>query len=169
MNALVPGGLFVAAVALAATLAYQATAPIPVIAASAAKAAPIASTAVQPLPQYTPPPPDEFAVVNLRPLFSPTREPVAEASETGTTSQPPPDVTLIGVAVGLRNSVALLKSPNDPVAISAMIGQVIDGWRLVRIDANQVVFSANGSDYAVKMRAAAGTTPATAATTTTHQ
>ena len=167
MNALVPGGLFVAAVALAATLAYQATAPIPVIAASTAKAAPIASTVTQPLPQYNPPPPDDFAVVNLRPLFSPTREPVAEASETGTTSQQPPDVSLIGVAVGLRKSVALLKSPNDPVAISATIGQVIDGWRLTRIDANQVVFSANGSDYTVKMREAAGTTPTTAPTT--HQ
>lgn len=165
MNALVPGGLFVAAVALTATLAYQTTAPIPVIAAGAAKAAPVAAAAVQALPQYTPPPPDEFAAINLRPLFSPTREPVAEDADTGTTSQPPPDVSLIGVAIGLRKSVALLKSPNDPVAISASIGQVINGWRLARIDADDVVFSANGSDYTVKMRAAAGTTPVTAATT----
>jgi hypothetical protein len=162
MSALVSGGLSITAAALAATLVYQATAPIPVIEAGPAKAPIHFSTIAPTLARYRPPPPDSFAVVNLRPLFSPTREPVMEPSETGTTSQPPPDVTLVGVAIGLHKSIALLKSPNDATATSARVGQVIEGWRLVRIDPDKVVFSANATDYTVKIRAAAGTAPSTA-------
>jgi len=170
MSALVPGSLLVVAAALAAALVYQATAPAASIETSQAAAAPRVIPATAPLPHYDPPPQNAFAMINARPLFSPSRAPVVEAAETGTTSRQPPDVSLVGVAIGADKSVALLKSPNAQTAVSAVLGQAIDGWRLVRIEPDKVVFAANGTEYTVKIRAAAGTTPLSppAATSTTH-
>ncbi|HEY1629822.1 MAG TPA: hypothetical protein VGF56_00805 [Rhizomicrobium sp.] len=159
MNALVPGGLFLIAASLAAILVYQSTAPVASIETHQIVAEPHIVPLSASLPRYEPPPPDAFAMINARPLFSPSREAVVEAAETGTTSRQPPDVSLVGVAIGMNKSVALLKSPNAQAATSAVVGQVIDGWRLMRIDPDKVVFAANGTEYTVKIRAAAGTTP----------
>jgi hypothetical protein len=158
MNAAVPGGLVALALCLGAGLAYQVLAPVPQIAIAPAKAATRAETSLT-LPVYQPPPEEEFAIVNARHAFNPTRQPVAEPAESGVASASPPDVTLVGVAIGPQKSVALLKMANAVAAVSAVVGQTIDGWQLVRIEAGSVVFHAHGTDYTVALRAAAGLAP----------
>lgn len=148
--------LFAVVLCLAGVVAYQALAPVsaiddPVSPANAHRALPAA-----PLPQFQPPDEEQFAVINARPLFDPSRQPVAEPEQAGVQSTVPPDLTLVGVAIGPHMSVALLKKPDSPAAISAQLGQSIEGWKLVHIEAGFVVFHAGTTDYTVPLRAAAG-------------
>jgi hypothetical protein len=152
-----PGAIGLSAVTLAlgAVLAYQWFAPVPPIAVAQAKTV-VRAEAPPALPRYDPPSEDQFASINARSAFDPERAPVAEPPEEGTASVTPPDISLVGVAIGGEKSVALLKSPGAMEGISATLGQVVDGWSLVRIAPGFVVFHANGTDYTVKLRAAAG-------------
>ncbi len=158
MSARVAGTLFATALMLGAALVYQALAPVPPIVVGGAEAAPRPPPPF-PLPVFNPPPESEFAAINARAAFNPARTPVAEPAQSGMTSQTPPDVALVGVAIGPRKSVALLKPANGGAASSVAIGQTVQGWQLVRIDPGSVVFHANGTDYTVKLRAATGLTP----------
>lgn len=156
MTALLPGGLLAAALGLGAVVAYQALAPVSAIEEPPPKdigpgpAPPVARAA------YLPPAEDQFAIINARPLFDPARQPVIEPAQIGERSLSPPDLTLVGVAIGGRNSVALLKKPDAHAAISARLGQSIDGWQLVRIAPGFVILRSGVTDYTVKLRAAAG-------------
>jgi type II secretory pathway component PulC len=162
MNLRIPGGLFALALALAATLAYQAFAPVPPIAAAQVGPVPHAETSLT-VPVFQPPPEQDFAIINRRAAFDPARQPVAEPSETADTNQPPPDVSLVGVAIGPQKSVALLKAANGGSATSAEVGQIVEGWQIVRIESGSVVFHANATDFTVTLRKATGLAPPIAA------
>ncbi len=155
VSARVSGGLSAAALCLGAVLAYQILAPVPPIRVVARRTAAQPEIA-RPVPVYQPPPEQDFAVINMRPVFDPARQPVAESAQSGQTTLPPPDVSLVGVVIGPQKSVALLKPANTALATSAVVGQIVEGWQLVRIEAGLVVFHANATDVTVRLRAATG-------------
>ena len=156
MTAVLPGGLFAAALCLGAVVVYQALAPV-----AAIEDPPLHDSRTGPAPPaalraFVPPAEDQFAIINARPLFNPARQPVIEPAQTGERSLSPPDLSLVGVAIGGRNSVALFKKADGHAAISARLGQSIDGWQLVRIEPDFVILRSGVTDYTVKLRAAAG-------------
>jgi hypothetical protein len=156
MTAILPAGLLATALCLGAVVAYQALAPVAAIEAPARP-----DSAPGPLPPaappaYRPPAEEQFAIINARPLFDPARQPAMEPEASGEHSLSPPDLTLVGVAIGARNSVALLKKADARAAISARLGQTIDGWQLVRIAPDFVILRAGVTDYTVRLRQAAG-------------
>jgi hypothetical protein len=109
------------------------------------------------LPTFTPPPKEQFAVVNARAAFDPARQPIVESSSaTAASATAPPAVTLVGVVLGGSNAVALLLRANGQT-ISVRTGQSVDGWQVVRIaPPGLAVFRAGATDYTVTLRAAAG-------------
>jgi hypothetical protein len=155
MSTVLPASLFAVALGLGAAVVYQAAAPVPPLAEGAADTA-YRPPAVTLPAAYDPPPEDRFAVINDRPLFDPARQPVAEPQIAGTQSVTPPDLTLIGVAIGGGASIALLKKADAPASLSVRLGETIDGWKLVHIEPGFVVFHAGASDYTVPLRVAKG-------------
>ena len=156
MSTILPASLFAVALGLGAVVVYQAVAPVAPLAESTAP-----DTAYR-LPSVTlpaadePPSEDRFAVINARPLFDPARQPVAEPEIAGTQSVTPPDMTLVGVAIGGGASIALLKKADAPASLSVRLGDTVDGWKLVHIEPGFVVFHAGVSDYTVPLRVAKG-------------
>ncbi|MEI9997331.1 MAG: hypothetical protein WDM91_22230 [Rhizomicrobium sp.] len=153
MRAWLPAGLAVTALGLGGAVFYQAVAPVTPVAELPVALAPVAPVT---LTAFVPPAEDQFAITNDRTLFDPARQPVAEPAQAGAPGDAPPALTLIGVAVGGGNAIALLKRAEGGPAISAHIGQAIDGWQLVRIESGLVVLRGGGREFTVKMRAAAG-------------
>ncbi len=151
--------LLLTAFALSAVLAWQLLAPIAAVDVPPGALPPRHDVAAK-IAAFVPPPESAFAVINARPAFSADRAPVEEP-ETAIQGDvaSPPQVTLVGVAIGAGKSVALLKPYSGGAAISAVAGQIVDGWQLLRIEADRVVFRANGTDYAVKLRMATGLMP----------
>ena len=156
MSARLPIALSAVALGLLAVVAWQTFAPVAPIADPPPDAAAARIRPVAPLADYAPPAEDQFAVINARPMFDPARQPVAEPAQSGAAGGSPPDLSLVGVAIGPWSSVALFKKPGAPAAITGRLGDTIDGWQLVRIDRDSVIFHAGGTDYTVKLRAAAG-------------
>lgn len=148
--------LFALCLGLGGVVAWQALAPVSPI------ADPLPGDAVPPHPSAAvwhadvPPSENSFAVINARPIFDPTRRPVSEPAPTASTDAAPPNLVLVGVAISGGNAVALLKGPDGRAAISARIGQTIDGWELVGIEPGFVILHAGGIDYTIKLRVAAG-------------
>jgi hypothetical protein len=156
MSFAVPGTLFAATLCLAGVVAWQTFAPVPDIEELPAQPAIVRPVPVSLPPAYAPPPEGEFAVISARPVFDPARRPVGEPEAAGMQSLAPPDLALVGVAIGSGTSVALLKKTTGGAAISVHLGDAIDGWKLTRIEPGLVVLHAAGTDFTVKMRAAAG-------------
>jgi hypothetical protein len=154
MSAMLPGALFAVALGLGAVVVYQAVAPVAPLAESAAPDIAYRPPSVALPAAYEPPSEDNFAVINDRPLFDPARQPVAEPQIAGTQSVTPPDLTLVGVAIGGGASIALLKKAE--VSLSVRLGDTVDGWKLVHVEAGFVVFHAGATDYTVPLRVAKG-------------
>jgi hypothetical protein len=157
MKALVSSGFLLLSLGLSAAIAYQALAPVAPIEV-ADTLAPVKIETSLTLPTFAPPSAQEFVAINERPVFSPTRQPIAEPPEAGSAA-PPPDVVLLGVVIGPQKSVALLKLQGLPLAISAAVGQMVGGWQLTRIEPGRVIFRANMTDFEIRLRSgqAAGT------------
>jgi hypothetical protein len=156
MSARLPIALSATALGLLAVIVWQTLAPVALIADPPLDAAAARVHPVAPLADYVPPTEDQFGIINARPMFDPARQPVAEPAQTGATAGSPPELSLVGVAIGPWSSVALFKRPGAPAAITGRLGDTIDGWQLVRIDRDSVLFHAGAIDYTVKLRAAAG-------------
>lgn len=154
---MLPRILAAVALCLGVVVIYQALAPVAPLDDPPPR--PAASHPLAPLPAYVPPAAERLAVINARPLFDPLRRAVAEPQESGSAGGPPPDLALVGVAIGPWSSVALLKKSGAAAAITARLGDTVDGWQLVKIEPDQVIFHAGGTDYPVRMRTAAGTAP----------
>ncbi len=156
MTSLLPAGLFAASLVLGAAVVYQAAAPVAPIAEPPLPHAALAPVPLPAAPAYVPPPPSRFAIINLRPIFDPARQPVMEPELSGPRSFVPPELSLVGVAIASQVSVALLKKPMVRAAISVPLGQSIDGWKLVSIGPDFVVLHAGATDFTIKLRAAHG-------------
>jgi hypothetical protein len=108
------------------------------------------------LPTFTPPPQEEFAIINARAAFDPARQPVAEPSlATAASAAAPPQVTLVGEIMDGSSAVALLLRSSGQT-ITARTGNTVSGWQIIRIAPGLVVFRAGTADYTVTLRAAAG-------------
>jgi len=163
MNLAVPGTLAVISLGLGGLIAYQLLAPIPAIevppAPPTAHVDAPSSVLSQPAVLYVPPPKEDFAAINERFAFSPTRQAVAEPSQATGVDVAPPEVTLVGVIISPQKSVAILKPGGAGLAISAVVGQMVEGWQLVRIEAGRVVLHANTTDYEIRLKSAMGAPP----------
>ena len=149
-----PVSLVAIAVGLSAIVAYQALAPVTPIEDPSPRAVTLRASA--PPPTHMSPRFEQFAIINARPLFDPARRPVSEPERSGTAGSAPPPLTLIGVAIGAGTQVALLKRTDTQASISGRLGQWIEGWQLVRILPNSVIFRAGATHYTLKIRSAAG-------------
>ena len=103
------------------------------------------------------PPPERFAVVVERPLFSPTRRPAPPAAEVAEApalpeepppepeaveAEPPPvvDFTLVGVVIAGTERYALVERHEDGRVVQVPEGGDVSGWFAVLIDPDGAVF-----------------------------
>ena len=106
--------------------------------------------ALAPLPLAGPAaPPDAFDAINARPLFKPDRKPVPTAAETAAAPAPPPTVSLIGVIIDGQRQLAVLRVPESPLAVSASVGDQVQGWRVTAIYPDRVVLRLNTTEITV--------------------
>jgi hypothetical protein len=82
---------------------------------------------------------DAFSDVTERPLFTPGRRPPAAAVAAPDPSSPPPPFALIGVIGAGADRVALMRGP-DGTARRGRVGDVVDGWRIDRVDPRAVTW-----------------------------
>ena len=93
------------------------------------------------IPGYDPPPFDNFAEALDRPLFSLDRRPSDnEPVATGVADGEPLTATLHGILFASSGSVALLTAVGDTTPVRILQGQVFQGWKLIEIHADSVVF-----------------------------
>jgi general secretion pathway protein N len=90
---------------------------------------------------------DQLSATLDRPLFSPTRRrpapsPVTQAvAPSAPQQQPPPTLTLFGVAMDSEQARALIRTDRDKKMLRARIGDDIDGWKISQIEGQKVVLS----------------------------
>lgn len=90
---------------------------------------------------------DQLSSTLDRPLFSPTRHrpapsPVTQAvAPAAPQQQPPPALTLFGVAMDSEHARALIRTDRDKKIFRAQIGDDIDGWKVSQIEGQKVVLS----------------------------
>ncbi len=158
MKLLVPGLLGVTALALAGLIAAQVIAPLPPVAADAAPAQVRLAPTIPP-PAYMPPPEEQFADIDARPLFSANRARLAEAAPAAGAAGPASDFALVGVLSDGTRSIALLRVKSTSVTASAEVGGIVNGWRVARIDPTAVTLRANGGEFVVPLDGPANRPP----------
>jgi hypothetical protein len=153
MKLLLPGALLLLSLCLGAGTLYALVIPHT---PDEVSEPPLVVPPLAPETGYSPPPKDTFAVINARPAFSPDRQAIAEPALISARgdAQSPPDVTLSGVIIGPQKSIALLNRSGAAQAISATTDQVIDGWRIARIEPDRVLFRSGVADYEIRLRSA---------------
>jgi hypothetical protein len=151
------GGLLAVALLLLGVVLYQASAPVTPIAALPATTAHVAMPPAS--APYTPPDETQFAIINARSLFDPARQAVAEPAPAAAGGTVPPDLTLVGVIIGGADSIALLKRENAREAISAKLGQSIDGWSVVRITPDSIVLRSGVNEVTLPLKPPPGGPP----------
>jgi hypothetical protein len=154
MTSHVPGGLIAAALGLTSLVAYQALAPASAIPDPPAVS--IATHIAAPVAAYAPPSRESYAIVNERPLFDSARRPIAEAQGIDTTARTRPDLTLIGVVIGPRGAVALLRAAGAPGSVSVREGASIQGWQLAKVTSDHVVLRSGVDEFTISIRGAQG-------------
>ncbi len=140
-------------VVLASLVLYECLAPLPPF-DPAALQLPRRNT-IAPIASYAPPPAATFSVIDARPLFNPTRQPVVATPVPGSSASsappPPPDVVLIGVILDGDRQLALLKAPGAPFATSFKIGATVDVWQVAEITPDHVVLRAGAAEQILRM------------------
>ncbi|HEX3430096.1 MAG TPA: hypothetical protein VHT03_04350 [Rhizomicrobium sp.] len=151
--------------ALLFVLAYLLFAPLPAISVPQVQAKPDSVAEDNtPLPRFEAPPIAAFAEVDNRSVFNPSRIRVSSPSLAGTTTGTtlPSDISLVGVILDGEKKLALIKSPQQPLAVGLGIGDSIEGWQVTRVDADRVSLRAGGPEQQLMLsdnKAAAGTGP----------
>ncbi|MGA7676317.1 MAG: hypothetical protein WCA78_14875 [Rhizomicrobium sp.] len=105
---------------------------------------------------------EAFAILDTRPAFNPLRTPLHVTGNTlsgyGSASGAAGSVTfgdlaLIGIILDHGTKLALLRTPNRPLAVAVTTGAAIDGWQVVSIGSDRVVLRANGSEQELLLSA----------------
>jgi len=114
-----------------------------------------AAPAVAPVP-FVPPSVDAFSAINDRSLFDAERRAIAPASTPtqGGAAPPPPNVVLVGVIIDARDRLALVKTPESPLAVSVKLGASIGGWQVSAIEADRIVLRAGPANDEIRLDAA---------------
>ena len=134
--------------ALLVVLGYLLFAPLPEIALPQvhAQAEPVEDDA--PLPRFEPPPMAAFAEIDDRSVFNPARVRVSSPSLAGTSNATtlPSDLSLVGVILDGEKKLALIKSPQEPLAVGVGVGGTIEGWQVTRVEPDRVALRAGGPE-----------------------
>jgi hypothetical protein len=92
------------------------------------------------MPRYDPPPIERFAAALDRPLFSPDRQPSADAPVAPGPELQALTATLQGILFASSGSVALLTAVGETTPVRVSQGEIFLGWRLLEIHPDSVVF-----------------------------
>ena len=137
MKIALPASLFALSACLAVAIAYELAAPLEPVGIDAPRTPVLRGDGPQ-APAYAPPSIDQFADIDARPVFNPTRKPLADVGSAASASGSPSDLSLVGVMISADRSVALLKSKTTSITTSVAVGDIMNGWRVVRIDPTKV-------------------------------
>ena len=109
------------------------------------------------IPDFRLPPPGPDAAFVSHPLFIEGRQPVPEVEEPEESSaplkpppSPPPAVELIGILDTPETQLVLVRNKQGHI-LRLHAGEIFDGWRLDRIEADRVILSQNGREHALKL------------------
>jgi hypothetical protein len=136
---------------LALALVYQIAAPLPDIDPPRLPPKPRTQQIAAVVPVSTPPP-DAFAEIGTRPIFSPSRRGTA-APSAGVATLSPPEVTLVGIMIDSHDRIAMLRTPGSPLASAFHLGATVSGWQLSEIAPDRVVLSAGGARDEIRLDA----------------
>jgi hypothetical protein len=107
------------------------------------KPAPVAPEAARPAMQI-------YAAVMAHPIFAPDRAPPpTEAEEAGNLS----GVEVLGVAIAGKDRAAALLRDSDGSYVRLKSGEEIEGWKLVSIAPEELVFDRNGEKRSLNVDA----------------
>jgi hypothetical protein len=141
---------------LSLLILYQLAAPVSPQAPASITLPPLKPFAVP--PAFVMPPPDRFAVIDDKPLFLPSRKPIAAANDkTPQASGPPPlpQITLVGVILDATTKLAMVKTASAAFAQSAPVGTPFGGWSISQIEPDRIVLHSDGfADHEILMNAA---------------
>ncbi len=104
-------------------------------------------------PASAPPPESRFAVIALRPLFSPDRRPSDQpgAPATAASGGAPTDLLVTGIVMAGEDSVAILEpvrpGPQADPGLVARIGDGVAGWTVEAIEPGRVVLVRDGERH----------------------
>ena len=138
---------------LAAVLGYLVLAPLPeiIVPAVHARSEPVEDDT--PLPRFEAPPMTAFAEIDDRSVFNPARVRVSSPSVAGSTNATtlPSDISLVGVILDGDKKLALIKSPQMPLAVGLGVGSSIEGWQVTRVEPDRVALRAGGPEQELKL------------------
>ena len=142
-----------ACAALLIVLGYLLFAPLPEISVAQAHARAEAVEDDPPLSRFEAPPKTAFAEVDDRSVFNPARVRVSSPSVAGATNATtlPSDISLVGVILDGEKKLALIKSPQEPLAVGLGIGGSIEGWQVTRVEPDRVALRAGGPEQELKL------------------
>lgn len=98
------------------------------------------------------PPEGDFAEVLARPLFSATRRPKVETSQSTAAVAASASFTLIGTIISQQGHYALLKSGQSARLQRVTEGQEIEGWTVDRIFLDRVMLRNASGQAEVKLK-----------------
>ncbi len=150
--------------ALLLVLGYLLFAPLPEISVPEVHAKVEATEDDPPLSRFEAPPKAAFAEVDDRSVFNPARVRVSSPSVAGATNATtlPSDMSLVGVILDGERKLALIKSPQAPLAVGLGVGGTIEGWQVTRVEADRVALRAGGPEQELRLsdnKAVAGNAP----------
>lgn len=135
-------GLSALCTLLAGTLLYLIVAPLPDLEIPQAPMERRHAALRQTMPIATPPP-EAFADINARPMFSPDRKAIVEPGTTAASGSPP-NIALVGVIMDPKDRMALIRTGASPLAGAFRLGADISGWRLTEIAVDHIVLVQGG-------------------------
>lgn len=105
-------------------------------------------------PAAAPPPPESrFAVIALRPLFTPSRRPPdqPESPAAAGPAGPPTDLLVTGIVMAGVDSVAIIEparpGPQAEPALVVRVGDEVGGWTVEAIEPGRVILSRDGERH----------------------
>jgi hypothetical protein len=158
MRLAVPAALLALALVLLGGIAWALLAPLAPVPVAAFR--PPKNIARASDPPATPPS-DTFAAIDTRPLFSMNRRPLADSALPGSATAASSDFSLVGVLGGGDRFIALLRSKSTSQSFTVSAGDVVNGWRVAKIDPTAVTLTSATGAVVVGMDAP-GSAPPTA-------
>ena len=154
--------MLVVCVLMAGLFAYQLMAPPAEFALPDVHLKPKAIAMQTPAP-FIAPPQAAFEAINDRPLFLPSRKPIA-APATGPGAAPAgppplPNMAVVGVIGDAQNSIAMVKLGGAPFAQAMGVGAALGGWQIASIAPDKIVLRSGPFTQEVKIDARAGNPP----------
>ncbi len=150
MRLALPAALLASAVVLAGAIGYELMSPLDPASVTVAPIARHLPRAVAHTP-FVPPPVDSFAEIDARPVFSSYRKPLVDSALAQGPTGAPSDLSLVGVIIDGSHAVALLRSKSTSNSSSAVVGGVVNGWRVARIDPTSVTLHSGSGDFVVTL------------------